>query len=655
MNKFQIVVVGSTGVGKRSLKRQFAILNSDAKKQADKPLKNSQKLDDVPCALNIAIVDSKDQGNKAGLIQKGHAFVIVYSVEDKSSFDGVASWRDDIIALKNEMVLSLSGLDGDNVPPIVICANKSDIDDGRVISKSEGEGLSFQLKSAFYEISCSTTKNINVVYQHLVTELQSYRRRRVKQRNGYSDKKSLKKTKKKKGAPKGKITLEGHTFDLDKPSVELVEHLMRRLETKENGTSHKNNKSVQVNKRLSQLSEENSRSKRLIAEHKGRVEDLEKNLEHVKSSLKEEEQKTADLRRKLAKTKRKKLKERDEKAEMEVKLKRMREDVKKWKAQCGEQKGQIDYLETELHNSERSRSRGRSIDSVPYPTQVEYDTDSDGEGYSPPERTLSASVLNYKIDLSDILTSNELGKGSYGIVRNGFWRGCRIAVKQLLSSATQMQQEAFYQEAERLSLLRPHPHVVQFLGATNDSDSLCIVTELIEAGTLLQRLQDISWTISQAVVKKIVLGIAAGMLHLHKEGIIHRDLATRNILMSADGHVKISDFGYARQVLEHEDQNTTEQNLGPFRWMAPESMVGSQGKFLYSKAGGTIKMIFVLGVLGFIVAIVSYLFWKMCGCSLLYYMRYSIVKYLTPIQVLLKLYLVNVKQEIYYCPSQIYQ
>mmetsp|Transcript_482 Transcript_482/g.564 ORF Transcript_482/g.564 Transcript_482/m.564 type:complete len:126 (-) Transcript_482:666-1043(-) len=125
--------------------------------------------------------------------------------------------------------------------------------------------------------------------------------------------------------------------------------------------------------------------------------------------------------------------------------------------------------------------------------------------------------------------------------------------------------------------------------------------------------------------------------------------------MSADGHVKISDFGYARQVLEHEDQNTTEQNLGPFRWMAPESMVGSQGKFLYSKAGGTIKMIFVLGVLGFIVAIVSYLFWKMCGCSLLYYMRYSIVKYLTPIQVLLKLYLVNVKQEIYYCPSQIYQ
>jgi len=69
----------------------------------------------------------------------------------------------------------------------------------------------------------------------------------------------------------------------------------------------------------------------------------------------------------------------------------------------------------------------------------------------------------------------------------------------------------------------------------------------------------------------LVKGIAAGMHHLHRENIVHRDLAARNILLDELGTAKISDFGMAR-VLDGEKGGQTASNIGPIRWMSPESI-----------------------------------------------------------------------------------
>lgn len=70
--------------------------------------------------------------------------------------------------------------------------------------------------------------------------------------------------------------------------------------------------------------------------------------------------------------------------------------------------------------------------------------------------------------------------------------------------------------------------------------------------------------------------ISAGMAHLHAEGIIHRDLAVRNLLLTETLEIKISDFGLARVTQKSEDGNSivqkTESNVGPLKWMAPESL-----------------------------------------------------------------------------------
>jgi serine/threonine protein kinase len=76
----------------------------------------------------------------------------------------------------------------------------------------------------------------------------------------------------------------------------------------------------------------------------------------------------------------------------------------------------------------------------------------------------------------------------------------------------------------------------------------------------------------------LVKGIARGMRHLHRHNIIHRDLAARNILLSSVGEPKISDFGMSR-VLQQENEGQTVTNIGPIRWMAPESLANR----VYSK------------------------------------------------------------------------
>ena len=78
-----------------------------------------------------------------------------------------------------------------------------------------------------------------------------------------------------------------------------------------------------------------------------------------------------------------------------------------------------------------------------------------------------------------------------------------------------------------------------FLGVCKDP--LSVVTEFMEGGSLLNLIQSQS-KFEDETNYKIIFGIARGMLHLHSENIIHRDLATRNVLLTSTLTPKISDF-----------------------------------------------------------------------------------------------------------------
>lgn len=69
--------------------------------------------------------------------------------------------------------------------------------------------------------------------------------------------------------------------------------------------------------------------------------------------------------------------------------------------------------------------------------------------------------------------------------------------------------------------------------------------------------------------------IASGLAHLHANGVIHQDIATRNMLVAKDGRLLVSDFGLSRRVHgDHSSVQISSSSSVPIRWLAPESYKG---------------------------------------------------------------------------------
>jgi len=189
---------------------------------------------------------------------------------------------------------------------------------------------------------------------------------------------------------------------------------------------------------------------------------------------------------------------------------------------------------------------------------------------TPSESMLSyqMSMKRWQIAFNDIVVEKEVGEGSYGKVCLGKWNAASVALKFCRKNR---KIEDFLQEMKIMIELPPHPNVVQVLGLSVDGPQPIIVMEFCPGGSLDTLLYDSNVNLNEEDKMQLIRGIAAGMLHLHKHNIVHRDLAARNILLTASGDPKISDFGMSR-LLEGTNEAKTSYNIGPIRWMAPESL-----------------------------------------------------------------------------------
>jgi hypothetical protein len=139
----------------------------------------------------------------------------------------------------------------------------------------------------------------------------------------------------------------------------------------------------------------------------------------------------------------------------------------------------------------------------------------------------------------------ELGSGTYGTVYKGRLYGLdEVAIKVIKNPELQVGTRAFIQEVEMLKRISRSPHVVQFLGMCVDGTKLMIATELMRGGDLAQALErdiegDLYWSKSG---KKIAIGIARGLCFLHANNVIHRDLKSKNVLLTENYVAKIGDL-----------------------------------------------------------------------------------------------------------------
>jgi len=177
-----------------------------------------------------------------------------------------------------------------------------------------------------------------------------------------------------------------------------------------------------------------------------------------------------------------------------------------------------------------------------------------------------------------------IGRGRFGEVQRGEWRGSNVAVK-IFSS---LDEKSWVREVEvyQTSMLR-HDNILGFIAADNKDNGtwtqLWLVTQYMEGGSLYGVLQQ--HTFDQYQVMLMCLNIATGLSHLHleilgtqgKPAIAHRDLKSKNILVRKDGVCAIGDLGLA--VRHNSGSNNLDlpinHKVGTKRYLAPEVLDGS--------------------------------------------------------------------------------
>uniref|UniRef100_A0A8C5E2N3 Serine/threonine-protein kinase receptor n=1 Tax=Gouania willdenowi TaxID=441366 RepID=A0A8C5E2N3_GOUWI len=173
----------------------------------------------------------------------------------------------------------------------------------------------------------------------------------------------------------------------------------------------------------------------------------------------------------------------------------------------------------------------------------------------------------------------QIGKGRYGEVWMGRWRGEKVAVKVFFTT----EEASWFRETEIYqTVLMRHENILGFIAAdikgTGSWTQLYLITDYHENGSLYDYLK--STTLDNKAMLRLAYSSVSGLCHLHTEifgtqgkpAIAHRDLKSKNILVKRNGTCCIADLGLAVKFISDTNEVDIPPNtrVGTKRYMPPE-------------------------------------------------------------------------------------
>lgn len=190
--------------------------------------------------------------------------------------------------------------------------------------------------------------------------------------------------------------------------------------------------------------------------------------------------------------------------------------------------------------------------------------------YHQTEAKLNPKLEKLEYPRNDIVYIRDLGQGAFGRVFQAkapnIVKGedlTIVAVKMLKDNASDDLLQDFEREACLMAEFE-HPNIVRLLGVCCIGSPMCLIFEYMDRGDLKEFLR--SYSPSNYIVRSgstnvftdsristldqldLAAQIGSGMVYLSEMKFVHRDLATRNCLISEDMTVKISDFGLSQKI-----------------------------------------------------------------------------------------------------------
>lgn len=148
--------------------------------------------------------------------------------------------------------------------------------------------------------------------------------------------------------------------------------------------------------------------------------------------------------------------------------------------------------------------------------------------------------------------------------------GEMVAIKVLSFAAAEDETRLlrFYQEANSL-LQISNKNLVRAIEVGEEQGRHYLVMELVEGQSLAEHVME-AGQMTEAAALRVVISIARGLQAAHHQGIVHRDVSPKNIMLSKDGQAKLGDFEFSKQTEMDLDLTVQGTGLGTPDFMSPE-------------------------------------------------------------------------------------